>query len=120
MNSKLVRALVLGQVIAVLAFAPAAVAQSSIEGYAGPGGNVQSEIDPGSGSNDGTAVGGETQEATPLASAAPAADDGSDDGSDDGGALAFTGLDLTTLLIAGLFLLVAGIGLRRLAHRTSA
>ena len=116
MNSKLVRALVLGQVIAVLAFAPAAVAQSSIEGYAGPGGNVQSEIDPGSGSNDGTAVGGETQEATPLASAAPAADDGSDDG----GALAFTGLDLGMLLVAGSFLLLAGIGLRRLAHRPSA
>lgn len=114
-SSKLVRAVVLGQMIAVLAFAPAAVAQSSIEGYAGPGGSVQSEIDPGTGSNDGAAVGGETQEASPAVTPSPPAP-----AADDGGALAFSGLDLATLLVSGLLLLVAGIGLRRLAHRTPA
>lgn len=77
--------------IIVMAFAPAALAaDSSIETYAGSGGNVQSKIQA---SDPGTAT-------------------------DPGGSLPFTGLDLGLAAGGGLLLLGAGAMVTALAART--
>jgi hypothetical protein len=86
-------------VVLALAFAPAALAQSSsVDTYGGQGGEVAGLVSsgdsgsPGSPSGDGTAS--------------------------SSSALPFTGLDVTLLAGGGLVLLLAGIGMARLVGRT--
>jgi hypothetical protein len=80
--------------IAVLAFAPAALGQnSSVETYAGGGGNVQSQISSGDPSDPGASATG------------------------DPGSLPFTGLDIGLALGGGLVLLVTGALIARFTPR---
>jgi hypothetical protein len=85
--------------IAALLVPTAAMAQSSDEGYGGPG-NVVSGLQQGSGNGGGG--GGNTQ---PVKAQSQ------------GGNLPFTGSDLGVLAAAGGLLAGFGFGLRRLTHR---
>jgi hypothetical protein len=71
-----------------LALCGTALAQSSVDGYNEPGGQIQ------------TQVGGS----------------GGSDSNGSGGSLPFTGLDVALLVGAGGLLLVAGFGMRRLTR----
>lgn len=84
--------------IAALIVPTAAMAQSSDEGYGGPG-NVISGLEQGGGNGGG---GGNTQ---PVKAQSQ------------GGNLPFTGADLGVLAAAGGLLAGFGFGLRRLTHR---
>jgi hypothetical protein len=86
--------------------APAgALAQSSTEGYGGPG-NVISGLQQGSGGGGGNHPGGGNASAPVQAQS-------------QGGNLPFTGADLGVLAAAGGLLVGLGFGLRRLTHRPS-
>jgi hypothetical protein len=80
----------------------AAVAQSSDEGYGGPG-NVISGLQQGGGGG-----GGGNNESPPVKQ------------SSQGGKLPFTGADLGVLAAVGGLLAGLGFGLRRLTHRPTA
>ena len=89
-------------VVAAMALAPAAFAQSSsVEVYGGQGGeavgalNNNDPTNPGTTSNPGTTAGGGAS-------------------ADAGGALPFTGLDVGLLIGGGLLLIAVGAGLARL------
>jgi|SRR4051812_36977266 hypothetical protein len=87
---------------AVALLAPAtAVAQSSTDGYGGPG-NVVSGLQQGSGGGGGNG-GNQPSTTAPKATKAES--------------LPFTGSDLGVLAAAGGMLLGLGFGLRRLTHR---
>jgi hypothetical protein len=85
---------VLGALLAALVLVPAALGAGGAagQGYGGEGGNVQEEVSQG---------------------AAPSAAVHS-------GSLPFTGLDLALLVVGGVTLVVAGVGVRRAARRPSA
>lgn len=95
-------------VVALLALAPAAMAQSSLEGYGGPNEAIAG-LDEGGGAGGG---GGGNGGAGDEAPAGPTARNG-------GGELPFTGADLGVLAAAAGLLLAFGVGLRRLTHRPS-
>ena len=98
----LIRAALLTVAVALLVAAPAAfAASSSQDAYAGQGGSVQTEIVPG-GSNG---AGANQSTGAPTGSVASKS------------SLPFTGLDLAFVLTAGVALLLAGAGLRRLTRR---
>jgi len=92
-------------VLAVLALAPAAFAQSTGGGYGGEAGQVAGQVQQG-GSGGGAVAG----ERTSGGNAASNASSGN-------GVLPFTGLDLALIAGGGLALLGAGIALSRLVAR---
>jgi hypothetical protein len=81
-------------VVMLVVAAPAVAQTASQNGYSGTGGQVQAQVDDPS--------------STPVAS--------TDSG---GGSLPFTGLDLALLAGAGVVLVGAGIGMRRLTRAPS-
>lgn len=84
-------------VCVLLAFPGAAWAQSSVEGYAGPGGSAQSAVEgDGASSRSGGSHAGNEEAGS--------------------GALPFTGLDLGLIGAGGLLLALAGLAMRRLAQ----
>jgi hypothetical protein len=88
---------------AVALLAPAsAVAESSTDGYGGPG-NVVSGLQQGSGGGGGNAPASQPSTTAPKTTKAES--------------LPFTGSDLGVLAAAGGLLLGLGFGLRRLTHR---
>jgi hypothetical protein len=91
--------------IAVLLAPAAAMAQSSDEGYGGPG-NVISGLEQGGGGGGGGG-GNESSPSQPVKAQSQ------------GGSLPFTGADLGVLAAAGGLLVGLGFGLRRLTHRPS-
>jgi hypothetical protein len=92
-------------VAALMAPATAFGAESSGDGYGGPG-NIVSGLEEGGGDNPG-GNGGNGGEEQPVTKA----------GNEGGGNLPFTGADLGVLAAAGGTLLGLGFGLRRLTHR---
>jgi len=92
-------------VIGALALAPAAFAQSTGTGYAGPGG-VAGQVQTGGNDNNS----GNHGKVAGTSAASQATDDSS-------GVLAFTGLDLALIAGGGLVLLAGGMGLSRLVAR---
>lgn len=82
-------------IVAALALAPAALANSSVRTYAGHGGNTQAQIQAGGGA------------ATDPSATATSA-----------GALPFTGLDLALAVGGGLVLLLGGISMAVLTSRS--
>src|SRR3982751_6813097 len=90
--------------IAVMLVPAAAMAQSSDEGYGGPG-NVISGLEQGGPGNGGGGNNAPAQQ--PVKAQAQ------------GGNLPFTGSDLGVLAAAGGLLVGLGFGLRRLTHRPS-
>jgi hypothetical protein len=96
------KALAIASIMALLAPA-AAFAQSSDEGYGGPG-NVISGLEQGGGGGGG---GSSPSQEQPVKTQSQ------------GGNLPFTGADLGVLAAAGGLLVGFGFGLRRLTHRPS-
>ena len=104
---------ILAAVIAVLALAPDAFAQSSGTGYGGQAGATAGEVAQGGGT-----PGGGTAGVTESGGAgAAAAEAGSPD---DGDLLAFTGLDVALIVGGGLLLLAGGVALSRVVARNPA
>jgi hypothetical protein len=100
---------VLAAVIAVLALAPAAFAQSSGTGYGGQAGGTAGQVAEGGGDTAGvTGAGGGGNVAAEAAQA------------DEGGVLAFTGLDVALIVGGGLMLLAGGVALSRVVARNPA
>jgi hypothetical protein len=77
-----------------------ASAQSTIGGYNDQGGQIQSQVESGTGT-DGSGASGVA---------------GSTQSTDGGGSLPFTGLDLALLALAGGALVAVGVGMRRLTR----
>jgi hypothetical protein len=96
---------ILAAVVAVLALAPAAFAQTA-DPYAGVGGATQGQVAGGT-------AGGNAGGGAPSVAAEPTEADSS-------GVLAFTGLDLALIVGGGLLLLACGVGLSRLVARNPA
>jgi hypothetical protein len=86
-------------VVALVVAAPAFAQTASQNGYSGPGGQVQAQVDD--------------EANAPVA----VAESGGGGG---GGSLPFTGLDVALLAGAGLLLAGAGIGMRRLTRAPGA
>jgi hypothetical protein len=113
----------LAAVTAVLAFAPAAFAQSTGTGYGGQGGGVGGQVAPGAppsaggGVAGGVAGGGAAGAEAAPGGAAAAAQAGE---AEEGGLLAFTGLDVALIVGGGLLLLAAGVALSRMVARNPA
>jgi hypothetical protein len=96
-------------VIAVLALAPAAFAQSTGTGYGGEAGGVAGQVQQGGeGGVAGQTAKGSNGNGTAAATAS---------GGGGGGVLAFTGLDLVLIAGGGLVLLAGGVALSRLVAR---
>ena len=93
-------------VVAILALAPAAFAQSTGTGYSGEGG-VAGQVQQGEGGVAGQTASGTNGNGTAAANASGGG----------GGVLAFTGLDLALIAGGGLVLLVGGVALSRLVAR---
>jgi hypothetical protein len=96
---------------------PAYAEDSSVDGYGGPGGNVQDTIGGGGGDRNeggapgdviGGAPGGGQGESVPV-------NEVTSEG-EQAGSLPFTGLDLGLLAAAGALLLGLGVGMRRLTR----
>jgi hypothetical protein len=100
---------VLAAVVAVLALAPAAFAQSTGTGYGGQAGGTAGQVAEGGGTAGVTGAGGGGNAAASEASNA-----------DQGGLLAFTGLDVALIVGGGLLLLGSGVALSRLVARNPA
>jgi hypothetical protein len=102
----------LAAVIAVLALAPAAFAQSTGTGYGGQAGGTAGQVAGGSGSGGtaGAVEGGGTGSAASEAGG----------NAEDGSLLAFTGLDLALIVGGGLLLLGGGVALSRMVARNPA
>ncbi len=96
---------ILAAVVAVLALAPAASAQSTGTGYGGVAGGTAGQVQGGSGGNQGVASPNVASEAAEA---------------DSSGLLAFTGLDVALIAGGGLMLLLGGVGLSRLVARNPA
>jgi hypothetical protein len=105
---RLIRIIVAGGLIAaLLAFAPAAFAQSSAQnGYSAPGGVVQTQL------NNSGPSSSNSQAAPAAQSSAPAATTTTRSS----GKLPFTGLDIALIVAAGGVLLAMGFGIRRLSR----
>lgn len=98
--------LALGALLALVG-APSALAQNATqEGYSEPGGVVQSQVDDGS-----SGGGGDGGNGTPTQTAAQTPAQASSSGD-----LPFTGMDLGLVAGAGLLLLAAGFGIRRVTR----
>jgi hypothetical protein len=97
-------------VIGALALAPAAFAQSTGTGYAGPGG-VAGQVQ--TGGNDGNNNSGNHGKVAGTTAASQGTDNSN-------GVLAFTGLDLALIAGGGLILLAGGMGLSRIVARNPA
>jgi hypothetical protein len=100
---------------ALLLAAPALADESSLQGYGGIGGNVQTEITQG-------APSASKPSAPPTQGAQPATPARGGAGpttaqTTGGGGLPFTGSDLGLLTGVGLLLIASGAGLRRLSER---
>jgi hypothetical protein len=93
-------------VIAALALAPAAFAQSTGTGYGGTAGGVAGQVAQGGNGNNPNGTAGTGSVATRA--------------SGNSGFLPFTGLDVALLIGGGLLLLGTGVGLSRLVGRQSA
>ena len=107
---RLIRIIVAGGLIAaLLAFAPAAFAQSSAQnGYSAPGGVVQTQLN-----NSGPPSNSNHSNPAPAAQTnAPAATTEAKSS----GKLPFTGLDIALIVAAGGVLLAMGFGIRRLSR----
>jgi hypothetical protein len=104
----------LAAVIAVLALAPAAFAQSTGTGYGGQGGGVAGQVAPGGPPSAGGAAAGAEAAHGGGAAAAEAGE------AEAGGLLAFTGLDVALIVGGGLLLLAAGVALSRIVARNPA
>jgi hypothetical protein len=96
-------------VIGALALAPAAFAQSTGTGYAGPGG-VAGQVQSGGNGNNGNNNPGNQGEVAGQTAASQATDNSN-------GVLAFTGLDLALIAGGGLVLLAGGMALSRIVAR---
>jgi hypothetical protein len=94
----------LAAVVAVLALAPAAFAQTA-DPYAGLGGGTQGQVAAGGGGNAGGGAPSVASEPTEA---------------DSDGLLAFTGLDVALIAGGGLLLLACGVGLSRVVARNPA
>lgn len=111
-------ALFVALVAMALAATPAAFAQSSGDGYRGPGGTINERVDPGN-----TAGAGDSGTASPGTSSSDNGGNGGNGGSAANGGdrgdstLPFTGSDLGLLAGAGALLLGLGVGMRRLTTR---
>ena len=115
MAAQRTRITALAATAALLLAAPALADESSLEGYGGIGGNVQTEITQGapSPSPSKTPSGAQRIQAAPSApAAAPTTAQ-----TTGGGGLPFTGSDLGLLTGVGLLLVASGAGLRRLSER---
>jgi hypothetical protein len=96
----------------MFSFAPAALAaDSSTQGYGGPGGSTQTAIDPGTTPADNTASSFTTPSST-CSSSSGSSGSGSNCSSK---SLAFTGSDILLIALMGGGMLLIGFGLRRLA-----
>jgi hypothetical protein len=100
---------VLAAVVAVLALAPAAFAQSTGAGYGGQAGGTAGQVQGGSTPGGGTA-GAEASKNAASEASSP----------DQGGLLAFTGLDVALIVGGGLLLLGSGVALSRVVSRNPA
>ena len=94
---------ILAAVVAVLALAPAAFAQT---GYGGQAGGTAGQVAEGGGTAGVTGAGGGGNAAASEAS-----------NPDQGGLLAFTGLDVALIVGGGLLLLACGVALSRVVAR---
>jgi hypothetical protein len=94
MKTRLISILAILVVVLVMA-APAFAQTAAQNGYSGPGGQVQAQVDD--------------ESSTPVAVAGSGGGDG-------GGSLPFTGLDVALLAGAGVLLAGAGLGMRRLTR----
>lgn len=116
MAAQLTRIMALAASGALLLAAPALADESSLQGYGGIGGNVQTEITQGapSSSSNRTPSGNQAQPtpAPSLGGAGPTTAQ-----STGGGGLPFTGSDLGLVSGVGLLLVASGAGLRRLSER---
>lgn len=99
--------LLLAVLAAMALCAPAAFAQSSLDGYIEGGPSVIDETS--SGTNPGDGNGNGNDNAT-----------GTSSGTDPSASLPFTGLDLGLIGIAGASLLVLGVGMRRMTRANEA
>jgi hypothetical protein len=104
----------LAAIIAVLALAPAAFAQSTGTGYGGTAGGIQGQVGAGGSAGSGGTAG--AVESGGTGSAASEAGSSAEDGS----LLAFTGLDLALIVGGGLLLLGGGVALSRMVARNPA
>ena len=104
-------------ILALVTAGPAYADDSSVDGYGGPGGNVQDTLG-GSGGGGGNAGGGETLGNAPNGESVPVGSVNAqgNQGGGGGAALPFTGLDIGLLAAAGAFLLALGLGMRRLTR----
>jgi hypothetical protein len=100
---------VLASAFALLAAGPVYAQDSSVDGYGGPGGQIEDQV---GGDNR---VGGEDQAGDEGAGEALPVADVTSDG-DGGGTLPFTGLDLALLAGAGALLLGLGVAMRRMTR----
>lgn len=101
MNSLKTFPLLLAVLAAMALCAPAAFAQSSLDGYIEGGPSVIDETSSGTNPGDGNGNGNAT---------------GTSSGTDPSASLPFTGLDLGLIGIAGASLLVLGVGMRRMTR----
>lgn len=101
---------------ALLGAAPALADQSSLQGYGGIGGNVQTEITQGAPSGGAPSSPSRPQSAPPATPSRGAAAPTTVQ-STGGGGLPFTGSDLGLVSGVGLLLVASGAGLRRLSER---
>ena len=104
-----------GLIAALLAFAPAAFAQSSAQqGYSAPGGVVQTQLNSSGPPSNPTSV--PTGRSPNAPSSAPAATTTTTTTAKTSGRLPFTGLDIALIVAAGGVLLLMGFGIRRLSR----
>jgi hypothetical protein len=104
--------LVLAALALSLAFATAAPAQPTLDGYNDVGGVVQDQVDEPDNDTAGTQESGDEDEE-------PSGDVAGDVVSSDDDSLPFTGLDVALLVAAGCLFLVLGFGMRRLTRPTT-
>jgi hypothetical protein len=123
---------------ALAALAPAAMANTTATGYGGPGGNQQHHVTKpkilgvttsgggcsSSGTSGTSGSGSNCSGTAPTCVSGGSGNSGSGSGSGctenaSSGSLPFTGFDLILVAGAGIALLGAGFGLRRLTHRES-
>lgn len=128
-------------ILSLVVVAPAYAQDSSLEGYGGPGGNIQDQLDQG-GPAPAPTDDGAVRDDADGGGRGPAGDEGGRSPGEggrageeaageprraserpratSGGKLPFTGLDLGLVAAAGAGLLAAGIGMRRLTHAPDA
>ena len=116
MAAQLTRITALAATGALFLAAPALADESSLQGYGGIGGNVQTEITQGAPSAGAPSTPSGNQGAPPSTPARGGAGP-TTAAVTGGGGLPFTGSDLGLVTGVGLLLLASGVGLRRLSER---